>query len=445
MATFKHTVKFVLQQTKAASKLTPLRCFVRYNSTRSVFSSGIAIEPRYWNVKNQEPRQMASFKDGPMIAQSLKLVRDSIDIAFDHLTISTKAYPEPDTLRELAIQVINNGGKLPGTEAKVTTKDLFTYIDQVIADTKSGKRVKAHGVKYAPGTIRHYNSAYGVLKRFAAHKGVKSFKFDDITLDFYFELKEFAYQVERLSDNYFGTVVKFLKTCMNESKEEKLHTNNQYTSKRFVKVAVSVENVYLTSEQLETMLNHDFSKDSRLEKARDLFLLGCWTGLRFSDFTNIKAKNLSEDFIEIKTQKTGKNVAIPIHSAVKEIMSRYKGKTTNSLPPAISNVKLNAYIKEVSKEVGLTDLVSLEKAKGGTNYIIKQPLNELVSTHTARRAFASNMFKMGVPTIVIMEVTGHTTEKAFLNYIKVTPKEKAEVMREIWNRQTMKAISGGLV
>jgi integrase len=438
MSTFKHTVKFVLQQTESAAKETPLRCFVRYNNDRSVFASGVTIEPRYWNVKTQEPRKVSGFADTNKVAKGLKQITAAITVAFEHLTSLHQEYPEPSVLKDLVMQVVKNDGVLPGKEKKTT--DLFTYIDQLISDTETGKRVKQKGDRYSPGTIRHYNSAYGVLKRFAAHQGKTSFKFNDVTLNFYFELKDFCYQVEKLTDNYFGTVVKFLKTCMAESKADQLHNNDQYTGKRFVKVSVDVENVYLTSEQLEALLKKDFSKNTRLERARDLFLVGCWTGLRFSDFTNIKAKNITGDLIEIKTQKTGETVAIPIHNTVKTIMARYAGITENSLPPAISNVKLNVYIKEAAKEAGFTDIVHLDKAKAGVNYAMGKPLHELISTHTARRAFASNMFKMGVPTIVIMAVTGHKTEKAFLKYIKVTPVEKAELMREIWNRQTMKAV-----
>lgn len=438
MAVFKHTVKFVLQQTDSTTKETPLRCFVRYNNQRTVFPSGETIEPRYWNATGQLPRQIAGYTKGPAVAIQLKNVKASIAIAFNHLTTIHKEYPLPDELKALSIQVIKNGGVLPGKE-KATT-DLFVYIDRLIDDSKTGKRVKAKGVKYAVGTIRHYSSAYGVLKRFAARKGQTSFKFNDITLDFYFELKDFAYKIEKLTDNYFGTVVKFLKTCMSEAQDEQLHDNDQYKGKRFVKVSVDVDNVYLTGEQLDKLYNKDFSKNSRLEKARDLFLVGCWTGLRFSDFTNIQAKNITDEFIEIKTQKTGETVMIPIHPTVKAIMARYQGKTLNSLPPAISNVKLNEYIKDVAKEAGFTQVVQLDKAKAGVSYAMGKPLHELITTHTARRAFASNMFKMGIPTIVIMAVTGHKTEKAFLKYIKVTPKEKAELMREIWSRQIMKAV-----
>lgn len=438
MSAFKHTVKFVLQQTANTTKDTPLRCFVRYNNTRAVFPSGEIIEPRYWNIAAQAPRQIAGYTKGPKLLKNLKSIKACVATAFDHLVAINKEYPSPQIFVALVQQVIKNNGVLPGEEKKTT--DLFIYIDQLIEDTKNGKRVKQKGERYSPGTIRHYNSAYGVLKRFAEHRGLSSFQFNDITLEFYFELKDFCYKVEKLTDNYFGTVVKFLKTCMNESKEDKLHANDQYNSKRFVKVAVDVENVYLTNDQLKKLFEHDLSKNQRLERARDLFLIGCWTGLRFSDFTNIKEKNISGNFIEIKTQKTGETVTIPIHETVKSIMTRYAGITPNSLPPSISNVKLNEYIKDAAKEAGLTEMVHIEKAKSGSSYSKAEPLYKLISTHTARRAFASNMFKMGIPTIIIMAVTGHRSEKAFLKYIKVTPKEKAELMLEMWSRQSMKAV-----
>ncbi len=53
---------------------------------------------------------------------------------------------------------------------------------------------------------------------------------------------------------------------------------------------------------------------------------------------------------------------------------------------------------------------------------------ELVCTHTARRSFATNAYKAGVPTIAIMKITGHTQESTFLRYIKVSAEENAEML-----------------
>lgn len=438
MAIFKHTVKFVLQQTSESTKPTPLRCFVRYNNTRSVFPSGIVIEPRYWNMKAQEPRQSAAYAGGKKTSKQLKEVRESISIAFDHLVEKYQEYPQPDALKELAIEVLNNGGVLPGTDRK--TSDLSAYMLQYIEDGKSGRRLPKRGQTYSPGTLKGYATVHNILQRFAAHKRKQSFKFVDLDANFYQDFKEFCYRNENLSDNYFGTIIKFVKTCMTAAEEDGLHTNTYY--KRFVKVAVDVDNVYLSTEQLDQMLAHDFSEEPRLEKARDLFLVGCWTGLRFSDFTNIKAGDIGTKHIDLKMQKTKKRVVVPITDQLRSIMQHYEGKTSNSLPPPISNVKLNLYIKEVAEKAGLTQRVELQKSKAGMSVHLDKPLHDLISTHTARRSFASNMFRAGIPAITIMKVTGHRTESSFMKYIKASPTEMADMMLEHLNRQAMKAVEG---
>ena len=60
---------------------------------------------------------------------------------------------------------------------------------------------------------------------------------------------------------------------------------------------------------------------------------------------------------------------------------------------------------------------------------------QLVSTHTARRSFATNMYLMGVPSITIMRITGHKTEKAFMRYIKLDEEQHAKIIALHWQRQ----------
>ncbi|HEY4326412.1 MAG TPA: tyrosine-type recombinase/integrase [Mucilaginibacter sp.] len=440
MAGYRYSVKFFLQKSEPKNEPTQLRCYIRYDSRLVIVGTGVSIKPVDWNSDKNEPRQKASLLNADKLKTDLENIKGWVTDTFDYLIDKHKSYPEEAELKQLCKDAIKNGGQLPTELKKKPRYTLFEFIEKLIEDTKTGARTKKDGSKYAKDSIKPYNSAYGVLKRFAKHKNKTTFQFSDVTIDFYNDLKDYAYKVEGLSDNYFGATIKFLKTCMNESKEEKLHLNEDHNNRRFIKVQAEVENVYLDESQLIKLAGLDLSKNKKLERVRDLFLVGCWTGLRFSDFTNIKPQNIQGDFIEIKTQKTGELVAIPIHKTVKEIMTRYNGITANSLPPAISNVKLNAYIKDVAEKTGFNELVSLEKAIAGERIILTLPLSDLISTHTARRAFASNMWRMGIPTLVIMGITGHTTEKAFFNYIKVTSKEKAQIMREAWNRMEMKAI-----
>ena len=116
-----------------------------------------------------------------------------------------------------------------------------------------------------------------------------------------------------------------------------------YKSPRFKAISEESTAIYLSEAEITDLYNLDLSLRPAYERVRDLFIVGCWTGLRFSDFSRIEAKNIANGKITIKTQKTGKTVSIPLHKNVLGIMAKYEGKTTNSLPPALSNQKMNDY------------------------------------------------------------------------------------------------------
>ena len=159
-----------------------------------------------------------------------------------------------------------------------------------------------------------------------------------------------------------------------------------------------------------------------MDKVQDLFIIGCFTGLRYSNLSQLDQKNLFDKTrIKIKTEKTGELVVIPMHPYVKSILDKWQWH----LPEAISNQKMNAYLKELAKLAELNYNVSISSTKGGkkiTEYFKKY---ELITVHTARRSFATNAYLMSVPTISIMKITGHRTERAFIKYIKISQEENA--------------------
>ena len=120
-------------------------------------------------------------------------------------------------------------------------------------------------------------------------------------------------------------------------------------------------------------------------------------------------------------------------------MNKYSGKYPNSLPPAIANQKMNFYLKEIAKKVErLRVLIPVERVIGGQRISLEKEKWELVVTHTARRSFATNVYKSGFPAISLMKITGHRSEKNFLLYIKVTPEENAQKLLEHWNKSILK-------
>ena len=114
-------------------------------------------------------------------------------------------------------------------------------------------------------------------------------------------------------------------------------------------------------------------------------------------------------------------VVIPIHSFVREIINKYGGE----LPPAISNQKMNQYLKEIVELAGIDTTNKIAITKGGITVTELFKKFELVTTHTARRSFATNAYLSDVPTISIMKITGHTTEISFMRYIRISQQDNA--------------------
>lgn len=146
---------------------------------------------------------------------------------------------------------------------------------------------------------------------------------------------------------------------MKAANEQELTDNTKY--QLFKNVSEESQAIALSENELDILARFDFSSSARLERTRDLFLVGCWTGLRFSDFTRIREENIKDDMITIQQQKTNEFVTIPLHPVFLRIWEKYNG----NLPGNISNQKFNDNLKDVCREAGLTEHVIKSITKGG--------------------------------------------------------------------------------
>ena len=131
-------------------------------------------------------------------------------------------------------------------------------------------------------------------------------------------------------------------------------------------------------------------------------------------------------FLNVKTIKTGEKVVIPVNSRVKAIWGKYDG----IMPRAISNQKMNDYLKEMAKEAEIDTPTTIKRTSGSKIKEKHGPKHKFISTHTARRSFATNAYLSRIPTLSIMKLTGHTTESSFMKYIKVSQERNAELLIE---------------
>lgn len=178
--------------------------------------------------------------------------------------------------------------------------------------------------------------------------------------------------------------------------------------------------VFLSMNDISRIYYYKFEKQDRRrarEKLRDLFVVGCLTGLRFSDYSTLTPDNFTEGYIVKRTKKTNVTVRIPMHDYVKEIIRKY-----NSHLPGGYNIQyFNAYLKVICKEIGFNDRVTFSYTQGGEIKTVNKEKWELISSHTARRSAATNMYLTGrMKTYEIMKITGHKTESCFFRYIKIT-------------------------
>lgn len=159
------------------------------------------------------------------------------------------------------------------------------------------------------------------------------------------------------------------------------------------------------------------------ERIRDLFIVGCLTALRYSDYSTLTRDNFTKDSVIKVTKKTGVKVTIPISDYVREIYQKYDGEISSGL----SLQHFNRYIKKICQRVGINDPIVFNYTKGGILITETKQKWELISSHTARRSFATNMKLTGrISSSEIMCFTGHTTEKSLNRYLKITNDDHAK-------------------
>lgn len=334
--------------------------------------------------------------------------------------------------------------------------NLFSFIQSFI-DKSATKPNPKTGRPVSYKMRREYEVTFDYVKMYANKIG-KEFDFKDIDLNFYDGFIQYLQEThpikpkkskknipvkqdkkeegKKLAVNTIGKKIQTLKIFLNAAKEEGKNNFDGYKSKKFVAMTEEAETIYLNESELTKLYEHDFDKNPSLDRVRDLFLVGCWTGCRFSDISQITPQSIQDGMIHIKQYKTGKKVIIPLHPVVTAILNKYHG----SLPEAISNQKFNKSLKLIAEAAKLSEMTHKAITKGGIRVSTAYKKHELVTTHTARRSFATNLYKSGFPTISIMAITGHTTEKSFLKYIKVTPNEHAKKLQLHWDNKHLKVV-----
>ena len=337
---------------------------------------------------------------------------------------------------------------------------LVEWIEDFIRQCESGERLKRKSAQtITPGTIKSYRGTLEQLKAYQK-KRHKVMDFDDVTLDFYDDWRRFFLEKtdkkgnkRPYSPNTIGKHVKNLKIFLYAAKDMKLTTNTEFESSRFSADSQDVENVYLTDERVQQLYEVDFEDDKTVERlmamapndeersvmkdqlvrrtpkllneAKDIFVVGCLTGQRVSDYKRINDsmyKQLSDgnEYIYLQQAKTGKWIYIPLDIRVRAILAKYQGKL-----PHIYDQDLNERIKVIGRLLGWRENAGIKELHGMMQVPTHKKFYECIKTHTARRTFATNAYKHKISLSSIMIITGHSSEKMLRKYLKLDNEERA--------------------
>lgn len=234
-------------------------------------------------------------------------------------------------------------------------------------------------------------------------------RFSDIDYTFY--NKYLCYlQNKGYAANTQGGHIKRLKAVMNEAFKRGLHNNMSYIG--FHKPSEEVDAIYLTEEELDKIRQLDLC--GMMEKVRDLFLVGCNTAMRYSDYSRIEKDWIREDELVFISTKTSMRQSVPLTKECRSIIEKYQGV------PHIPQQVFNRNIKDICRRADLNTPVQIEKTIGREKIVRTVQKWELVSSHTARRTAATLLIKKGVPIAWVMSLTGHKSESSFWRYVKLS-------------------------
>ena len=414
-------VTYLLRDPKA-KKPTPINCIVRFGNNRINIGTGFKILPNHWSDSRQRVKNIVEALEKDSINGYLDRLEDAVKGIVSDLKANLIPVTLP-TVKERIAAYLNPAANQP------TQPALFSFIDEFI-DTAPQRVNIETGKHISYRTVQKYKTTVRVLREFA-----KDYKrpvdFGTIDLDFYGDFTAYLTRKEKLAVNSVGKYIQTLKVFLNEATAKGINGKMDYKSNRFKVLKEDSDSVYLSEPELQRLYDLDLTKQPRLERVRDLFLVGCYTGLRFSDFTNIRPEYIKDGLIRMEQFKTQGKVVIPCHPVVTAMLEKYKGQ----LPQSISNQKMNDYLKELCQLAGLTSQEGKAITKGGVRVVRSLEKWQMVSTHTARRSFATNMYLMGIPALTIMRITGHRTERAFMRYVKLDEEQHAKIIALHWQKQ----------
>ena len=424
------TLKFRLNSKKENA---PIYCY--FSIGRGQFyqrKTRETINPEHWNTKKGEPKNIQS--GTKELLNDLQTLKQKLSDIESYVLKQYKDRKDHEIINGVwldeVLEAFYSGGR------RIEKLDyLDVYLEHYKTEILPFRKYR--GKKITPNTIKKHETLINKLQEFIKSENRK-IKVSDYGVELSNRFEKYL-ENEGLSKITIGRYIKFPKTFITQSASLGLETNN--TLSEIEGYTDNTPTVYITETELKQIQNTIFL-NKNLETAKDWLLIGFYTGQRASDLLQMNKKQLitidGDLFVNLSPKKTKTPVLIPLHDEVKKILEKRNGDFPPRFSDNLESAKtfFNRYLRTITKQANLDRLEYGKKWNEETKRFDygKYPLHEIISTHVCRRSFATHNYAK-IPTPIIMAVTGHKTEKEFLNYIGKDYNDLSKQMLEYWKQQ----------
>lgn len=418
------TTRFMLQ---SKSDTAPIYLRLTVNRNLQIKrKTGFVINYKDWSSSTNLPKQ-----NNPINKNLTSDLRGLSNFIIDKLNVSNSEGDVIDGnwLTNIIDNYFNRGDK-------TDLNKLLEYGEYFIENLKY--KITQQGNKgVSISTEKKYRTIVNKLIRFEAQRK-KTILIKDVDLQFRSELIDFFSKEDKLGDNTIGRYLKFVKSICLDAQKNGIKTNPQLS--HFMGFTVKSPKVTLSFDELE-IINEAKVESEPLQIARDWLIIGCYTGQRVSDLLRMNKKFIQKirnyEFIVLEQVKTRKIVQIPIHPKVREVLNKRKGEFPPIYTSNIDSSKamFNKYLKKLCEVAKINTIVEGNSFNPETKRTVRGQFEKhlLVSSHICRRSFATNFYgNPKFPTPLLMNITAHSTEKMFLEYIGKKPIDYSLQLAEIW-------------
>lgn len=284
-------------------------------------------------------------------------------------------------------------------------------------------------------TLKKYQSLKTLLFGYQSHNNTKldySIIQEDFFLDFTSYLSEEKQQINGTIEKY----IRCIKAFMNWATDRGFNTDLAFRKYRCKRSEPEV--IYVSQQELERIEKLPITTSVSMERCRDIWLFGVYTGQRYGDIENlspqqiIKYKDRWEWHLYQRKGSKPKKVVIPLRKKAVQILKKHGRWDQEKLLPALSNQKANEMIKKVACLAGLKEPIYMVKYSARKRVEINKPKWQLITTHTARKTFITQSLEKKMSLDTIMTLCGISEYKTLKHYKKIVDSFVREDYHNAW-------------